>query len=146
MTDKTNFQKVQEFHLAFNQTGIADKLDLNEMTPFWVRRTQLLNEEFHETQVAMGKYVQDKTRANMAEVVDGLLDMLYVIYGTAELMGVDVDAAFAEVHRSNMSKLDENGKPIINGENGVSDPEKPLFKVLKGPNYSKPNLDPYIIL
>lgn len=145
MTDKTNFQLVQEFHQTFGVTGLADKADLNELMPFWVTRTQLLNEEFHETQEAMRKFVQGgKKKEDMVEVVDGLLDMLYVIYGSIELLGVNADLAFAEVQRSNMSKLGEDGKPILN--DGVLDPSRPVGKVLKGPNYSRPNLDQFVSL
>ena len=71
---------------------------------------------------------------NLVEVADALTDILYVTYGAGHSFGIDLDACFDEVQSSNMSKLDENGKPIYN-ENG---------KVLKGPKYFAPNLKKYI--
>ena len=71
---------------------------------------------------------------NLKEVADALTDILYVTYGAGHAFGIDLDKCFAEVQNSNMSKLDENGKPIYN-ENG---------KVMKGPNYFKPNLQKFI--
>ena len=59
---------------------------------------------------------------------------MYVTYGAGHAFGIDLDGCFDEVQRSNMSKLDENGKPIYN-EDG---------KVLKGPNYFKPNFEKFI--
>ena len=67
---------------------------------------------------------------DIVEVADALTDILYVTYGAGHSFGIDLDKCFTEVQRSNMSKLGEDGNPIYN-ENG---------KVMKGPNYSKPNL------
>ena len=68
------------------------------------------------------------------EVADALTDILYVTYGAGHAFGIDLDKCFDEVQNSNMSKLDENGKPIYN-ESG---------KVMKGPNYFKPDLYKFV--
>ena len=68
------------------------------------------------------------------EVADALTDLLVVIYGAGLAFGIDLDKCFKEVHRSNMSKLSEDGKPIYNE----------FGKVMKGPNYFKPNLKEYL--
>ena len=86
-------------------------------------RYDLIKEELNELSVA----IKDK---DIIEVADALTDLLYVVYGAGHAFGIDLDKCFAEVQCSNMSKLDKDGKPIYN-ENG---------KVMKGPNYSKPNL------
>ncbi len=86
-------------------------------------RYDLIKEELDELSVA----INDK---DIVEVADALTDLLYVVYGAGHSFGIDLDKCFAEVQRSNLSKLNIDGKPIYN-ENG---------KVMKGPNYSKPNL------
>ena len=75
------------------------------------------------------------SRKDLKEVADALTDILYVTYGAGHAFGVNLDECFNEVQNSNMSKLDEDGKPIYN-ENG---------KVMKGPKYFKPNLSQFII-
>jgi predicted HAD superfamily Cof-like phosphohydrolase len=90
-------------------------------------RIKLIEEEFLELKEAI------KSK-DIKEVADALTDILYVTYGAGHAFGIDLDSCFDEVQRSNMSKLDENGKPIYN-EDG---------KVLKGPNYFKPNFEKFI--
>ena len=90
-------------------------------------RVSLIEEELSELKEA----IENK---DIKEVADALTDILYVTYGAGHAFGIDLDKCFDEVQRSNMSKLDENGKPIFN-EYG---------KVLKGPNYFKPNLEKFI--
>tara|TARA_B100000686_G_C16663967_1_gene902576 strand:+ start:345 stop:713 length:369 start_codon:yes stop_codon:yes gene_type:complete len=90
-------------------------------------RYDLLKEELDELDTAL------KTK-DIVEVADALTDILYVCYGAGHAFGIDLDKCFAEVQRSNMSKLGVDGKPIYN-ENG---------KVMKGPNYSKPNLKQFL--
>ena len=90
-------------------------------------RVSLIDEELSELKEA----IENK---DIKEVADALTDILYVTYGAGHAFGIDLDKCFNEVQRSNMSKLDENGKPIFN-ECG---------KVLKGPNYFKPNLEKFI--
>ena len=92
-------------------------------------RIDLIEEELNELLVA----VHDPRIANrerLTEIADALTDILYVTYGAGHAFGIDLDKCFEEVHNSNMSKLDENGKPIYR-EDG---------KVMKGENYFKPNL------
>ncbi len=90
-------------------------------------RYDLIKEELDELSLA----IKEK---DIIEVADALTDLLYVVYGAGHAFGIDLDKCFAEVQRSNMSKLDTDGKPIYN-ENG---------KVMKGPNYSKPNLKQFL--
>ena len=65
-----------------------------------------------------------------AKLLKEMADLQYVLSGTAVALGLDLQTAFNRVHASNMSKLDDNGKPIFR-EDG---------KVLKGPNYKEPDL------
>lgn len=100
----------------------------------------------------------DRPNVNPVQALDGLADINVLIHGDAWLHGFDLDAGTAEVHRSNMSKLGADGKPIINGitegyrvlpqgqlingdmfESGYRS-HLPVGKILKGPNYSSPNL------
>ena len=90
-------------------------------------RYNLIKEELDELSAA----IKDE---DIVEVADALTDLLYVVYGAGHSFGIDLNKCFAEVQRSNMSKLDNDGKPIYN-ENG---------KVMKGPNYSKPNLKQFL--
>ena len=90
-------------------------------------RISLIEEELDE----LKKAIQDK---DIVEVADALTDILYVTYGAGHAFGIDLDQCFNEVQNSNMSKLGDDGKPIYN-ENG---------KVMKGPNYFKPDLSKYI--
>ena len=90
-------------------------------------RYDLIKEELDEFEQAL----KDK---DLKEVADSLTDILYVTYGAGHAFGIDLDKCFDEVQKSNMSKLDENGKPIFN-ENG---------KVMKGPKYFEPNLKKFI--
>ena len=91
-------------------------------------RYNLIKEELDELKDAM------KNR-DLKEVADALTDILYVTYGAGHAFGVNLDKCFKEVQDSNMSKLDSNGKPIYN-ENG---------KVMKGPNYFKPDLEKFLL-
>ena len=121
----TNFDKVGTFMKTFGQevktkpSFSTDKI--NEL------RLDLIKEELTELTEAMNN-------KDLLEVADALTDILYVTYGAGHAFGINLDKCFEEVQNSNMSKLDENGKPIYN-ENG---------KVMKGPNYFKPNLRKFI--
>lgn len=86
-------------------------------------RGDLLREEFEELCKA-------EAENNFIEIADALADMLYIIHGTALEYGIPLDAVVAEVHRSNMSKLDQSGRPIYRSDG----------KILKGPNYSAPDI------
>ena len=121
----SNFSKVGIFMKTFGQdvknkpSFSTDKI--NKL------RLDLIKEELEELTEAM-------ENKDLLEVADALTDILYVTYGAGHAFGIDLDKCFEEVQNSNMSKLDENGKPIYN-EKG---------KVMKGPNYFKPDLSKFI--
>ena len=121
----SNFDKVGTFMKTFGQevktkpSFSSDKI--NNL------RIDLIKEELDELQVAM-------KNNDLLEVADALTDILYVTYGAGHALGIDLDKCFDEVQNSNMSKLDENGEPIYN-ESG---------KVMKGPNYFKPDLSKFV--
>jgi len=121
----SNFISVKKFMKSFGQE-VKNKAEFpNEKIQDL--RVSLIEEELSELKEA----IKNK---DIKEVADALTDILYVTYGAGHAFGIDLDQCFDEVHRSNMSKLDENRKPIFN-ENG---------KVLKGPNYFKPNFEKFI--
>ena len=121
----TNFDKVGTFMKTFGQevktkpSFSTDKI--NKL------RIDLIKEELNELTEAMNN-------KDLLEVADALTDILYVTYGAGHALGINLDKCFQEVQNSNMSKLDENGKPIYN-EQG---------KVMKGPNYFKPDLSKFV--
>jgi len=90
-------------------------------------RYELIKEEIEE----LNQAIKNK---DIKEVADALADILYVTYGAGHAFGIDLDKCFDEVQKSNMSKLGIDGKPIYN-ENG---------KVMKGPNYFKPDLNKFL--
>ena len=90
-------------------------------------RLDLIREELNELTEAM-------KNKDLLEVADALTDILYVTYGAGHSFGIDLDKCFIEVQESNMSKLGENNKPIYNNDG----------KVMKGPNYFKPNLKQFL--
>ena len=121
----SNFSKVGTFMKTFGQE-VKDKPEfstdkINKL------RIDLIKEELEELTEAM-------KNNDLLEVADALTDILYVTYGAGHAFGIDLDKCFEEVQNSNMSKLDENGKPIYN-ESG---------KVMKGPNYFKPDLSKFV--
>ena len=117
----TNFKKVGEFMKAFGQeVKTLPNLSSEKINNL---RINLIDEELNELKEAI------KER-NLIEVADALTDILYVTYGAGHAFGINLDKCFMEVQKSNMSKLGNDGKPIYN-EHG---------KVMKGPNYFKPNL------
>ena len=121
----SNFNSVKEFMRIFGQE-IKDKpgFPSEKITNL---RFNLIKEELDEFKEAIsGK--------NLKEVADALTDILYVTYGAGHAFGINLDKCFEEVQKSNMSKLDENGKPIYNSDG----------KVMKGPNYFKPDLTRFI--
>lgn len=120
---KSTIEQVREFHQKFvvepgiNPAKIA------------ACRITLLQEELDELSDAI-------EQGDVLETLDALTDLQYVLDGTYIIFGLDElkDKAFEEVHRSNMSKLGGDGKPILR-EDG---------KILKGPNYFKPNLTQFL--
>ncbi len=121
----TNFEKVRLFMKTYGQE-VKDKAGFSDAKTNKLR-IDLIKEELDELNEAM----QDE---NLLEVADALTDILYVTYGAGHAFGIDLDKCFEEVQNSNMSKLGEDGKPIYN-EAG---------KVMKGPNYFKPDLSKYL--
>ena len=122
----TNFESVKKFMETFGQE-IREKAGFpNEKITSL--RYDLIKEELDELKEAMDN-------KDIKEVADALTDILYVTYGAGHAFGVDLDKCFQEVQNSNMSKLDSDGKPIYNDKG----------KVMKGPNYFKPNLDKFVV-
>ena len=122
----TNFEKVGKFMETFGQE-VKSKSSLSS-EKINSLRVSLIEEELEELKNA----IKEK---NLLEVADALTDLLYVTYGAGHAFGINLDKCFDEVQKSNMSKLDSNGKPIYS-EKG---------KVLKGPNYFKPNLSDFLV-
>jgi len=121
----TNFEKVKTFMKTFGQE-VKEKSSfgsekINEL------RYNLIKEELEELRMAMDS-------KNLVEVADALTDILYVTYGAGHAFGINLDKCFDEVQQSNMSKLDDHGKPIYNDSG----------KVMKGPKYFKPDLSKFI--
>jgi len=121
----TNFKKVQEFMETFGQeVKLNPSLSSEKINKL---RLDLIKEELDELKEAINNN-------DLLEVADALTDILYVTYGAGHAFGIDLDSCFQEVQNSNMSKLGEGGKPIYNDAG----------KVLKGPNYFKPDLSKFI--
>ena len=117
----SNFNKVKTFMETFgqevkNRPSFSSK-KINDL------RYELIREELDEFKEAL-------KNKDILEVADALTDILYVTYGAGHAFGIDLDKCFEEVQQSNMSKLDDEGKPICNDSG----------KVMKGPKYFKPNL------
>lgn len=110
-SSQTPQEMVKEFHTVFKSEEIPPKkVGLSHSPLEELRLKKLITEEYEEL---MDAYEND----DFIEVVDALADLVYVIYGAALTIGVDLDDCLREVHRTNMNKLDENGEPILD-ENG----------------------------
>ena len=121
----SNFIKVGTFMKTFGQeVKTKPSFSTEKINKL---RIDLIKEELEELTEAMNN-------RDLLEVADALTDILYVTYGAGHAFGINLDECFEEVQNSNMSKLDENGKPIYN-ESG---------KVMKGPNYFKPDLSKFV--
>ena len=121
----SNFEKVKQFMQTFGQEVKTKPSFSDEKTN--QLRLDLITEELAELKHAMSS-------KDLLEVADALTDILYVTYGAGHAFGIDLDKCFDEVQNSNMSKLGKDGKPIYN----VSG------KVMKGPNYFKPDLSKFL--
>ena len=121
----TNFESVKKFMETFGQE-IKEKAGFpdNKITSL---RYDLIKEELEELKEAIDN-------KDIKEVADALTDILYVTYGAGHAFGINLDKCFEEVQNSNMSKLSSDGKPIYNDKG----------KVMKGPNYFKPNLSKFV--
>ena len=121
-----NFGKAGEFMNVFGQETLTKptlpNFDLAAL------RLDLIQEEVDELREGLAN--QD-----IVEIADALTDILYVVYGAGHAFGIDLDKCYAEVHRSNMTKLDEDGKPLFR-EDG---------KVMKSSSYEPPNLSKIIL-
>ncbi len=121
----SNFIKVGTFMKTFGQEVKTEpSLSTEKINKL---RIDLIKEELEELTKAMDN-------KDLLEVADALTDILYVTYGAGHAFGIDLDKCFEEVQNSNMSKLGENGKPIYNDAG----------KVMKGPNYFKPDLSKFV--
>ena len=121
----SNFKSVRKFMETFGQE-IREKASFpnQKITSL---RYELIKEELNEFKEAIEK-------KDIIEVADALTDILYVTYGAGHAFGINLDKCFEEVQNSNMSKLGKDGKPIYNDKG----------KVMKGPNYYKPNLNKFL--
>jgi len=121
----TNFEKVKQFMQTFGQEVKTKASFSDEKTN--QLRLDLISEELEELKNAMRS-------KDLLEVADALTDILYVTYGAGHAFGINLDKCFDEVQNSNMSKLGSDGKPIYNDSG----------KVMKGPNYFKPDLSKFL--
>jgi predicted HAD superfamily Cof-like phosphohydrolase len=121
----TNFEKVKQFMQTFGQ-DVKTKASFSDEKTNQLR-LDLISEELEELKNAMAS-------KDLLEVADALTDILYVTYGAGHAFGINLDKCFDEVQNSNMSKLGSDGKPIYN-ESG---------KVMKGPDYFKPDLSKFL--
>tara|TARA_B100000989_G_C19366304_1_gene395433 strand:- start:93 stop:464 length:372 start_codon:yes stop_codon:yes gene_type:complete len=121
----SNFEKVKKFMETFGQE-VKQKAEFPN-SKITTLRYDLIKEELEELRIAM-------ERKDIKEVADALTDILYVTYGAGHSFGINLDKCFEEVQSSNMSKLGEDGRPIYNDKG----------KVLKGPNYFKPDLNKFV--
>ena len=121
----TNFESVKKFMETFGQEVKSEASFPKDKI---IRlRLDLIREELSELEEALEK-------KDIKEVADALTDILYVTYGAGHAFGINLDKCFEEVQNSNMSKLGEDGKPIYNDKG----------KVMKGPNYFKPDLNKFV--
>ena len=121
----SNFDSVKKFMETFGQE-VKEKAEFPS-DKIASLRYELIKEELEELKEA----IKNK---DIREIADALTDILYVTYGAGHAFGIDLDKCFAEVQKSNMSKLGLDGKPIYNDKG----------KVMKGPNYFKPNLNKFV--
>ena len=121
----SNFESVKKFMETFGQE-IKEKAGFpdDKITSL---RYELIKEELDELKEAIDS-------KDIKEVADALTDILYVTYGAGHAFGINLDKCFEEVQNSNMSKLGTDGKPIYNDKG----------KVMKGPNYFKPDLNKFV--
>jgi predicted HAD superfamily Cof-like phosphohydrolase len=119
---RSNFEKVQQFHRAAD----VENPDYPQLPTYerQMLREKLIEEEFWELKQAFSE-------GDVVAYADAVADLLYVVYGTADEAGIDADAVFAEVHRSNMSKVGADGKVLKRADG----------KILKPDTYSPPDVE-----
>lgn len=141
---KSNLEKVREFQVAFNSPNAQKITVLDEART--QLRMNLIREEVKELEAEFYRSPWEPSKSSALEPVPAdeldipniakeMADILYVVYGFAIEMGIPLDDVFAEVHRSNMSKLGEDGKPVYRADG----------KVLKGENYSPADIATVLI-
>ena len=123
-----HYDDVKAFTVAMGQP-VGEDIEDEANSDLMYLRQELITEEANELYDELPYYKDGPL--DKAALTKELADLLYVTYGMAVTFGLPIDEVFERVHRSNMSKLGDDGKPIYR-EDG---------KVLKGPNYEKPNLD-----
>lgn len=127
---------VREFHDAFGLPS-ADYPSVPSIEVLQLRM-RLIDEEYKEVRAELVKLMRPQTLGSQLEILRSLLkelaDLRYVVEGAAVSLGLPIDAAYAEVHRSNMSKLGGDGKPIYRDD----------MKVLKGPNYTEADMAQFV--
>jgi predicted HAD superfamily Cof-like phosphohydrolase len=152
---RSKLEQVTEFYNAFGQ-GLPSTESKPSLTNDLIRdriglKMSLIAEEFIELVEAVyggqsGSTLadawkkaqkEDEGNRDVVEASDALADLLVVIYGMALEANIPLDRVFDEVHSSNMSKLGEDGKPILS--DGVNS-DKPVGKIIKGPNFRKPDI------
>lgn len=133
MKHKTNYDKVRDFHLAMAMLEGFTQENLHLRKDLVFEEAVEVEDEFCEALSDLREFgfVRDEIKARLTKE---LCDLLYVVYGTGVSLGIDLDDAFEEVHRSNMSKLGDDGKPIKRDDG----------KVIKGPNYSPANMERFV--
>jgi predicted HAD superfamily Cof-like phosphohydrolase len=131
---KEQILDVSEFQLKFNSDYNTEPTLIDS----YQLRYKLLKEENEE-------YLEAAQNNDLVEVADALGDQLYIVLGNIISHGMQgiIGDVFNEIHQSNMSKLDKNEEPIINGVNGFDD-TRPIGKILKSENYFKPNLKQFL--
>ena len=121
----TNFESVKKFMETFGQ-------EIKEKAKF--PNDKIISLRYDLIEEELGEFKEAIENKDIKEIADALTDILYVTYGAGHAFGINLDKCFEEVQKSNMSKLGSDGKPIYN-EKG---------KVMKGPNYFKPDLTKFV--
>jgi NTP pyrophosphatase (non-canonical NTP hydrolase) len=127
---------LKQFHNKFHIEGSFrnlkwEELHREECSEAAALRFLLIKEEFQELMAAIkASEVDILNKQKQADVLKELCDVVYVLAGFAEKFGWDIDEALERVHASNMSKVDDKGKPIYRDDG----------KLMKGPNYKPPIL------
>lgn len=134
---KKQLKAVEKFHNTFKQ--IVNEFPVLIDNDLAKLRYDLGKEELDE-------YLEAVKNGDLVGIFDSLGDQLYILCGTILCHGGQhiIEKCFDEIQKSNMSKLDDSGRPIINGENGVFDTSRRLGKILKSSNFSEPNLSQFL--
>ena len=134
---KNQLEKVLDFQTSFSQPILENPSLVNKELAGL--RFDLMKEENEE-------YLEAVLNNDLIEIADALGDQMYILCGTILSHGMQhiIEKVFDEIHQSNMSKLDQDGNPIINGKNGVLDGSRPMGKILKSKTYFEPNLKQFL--